>query len=275
LVASARRQTGLWHFGAPPIEPALSVLVESLEGEANLHPLGRFLMWVHLKSILETRLRLQEEWNAQHEALENCSIRQPIFIIGMPRTGSTFLHELLAQDPDNRAPRAWEVMFPISTHRPRKGHSDPRIRKAAACLWWFRRLAPEADAVYPIRAGTPHECVAIHSYTMMSEEFISTCHVPSYEDFLHASDLGPVYSWEKRFLQHLQLGGPQPKRWVLKCAWFGKPLFGLPGRGRHPDPSRSNRGRQIIKPSHPCPAPAIRAAPRPEPDRAARSQGAG
>jgi hypothetical protein len=66
-----------------------------------------------------------------------------------------------------------------------------------------------------MRARTPHECVAIHSYTLMSEEFISTCRVRAYEAFLHASDLGPVYRWQKRFLQHLQLGCPN-RRWVLK-----------------------------------------------------------
>ena len=133
----------------------------------------------------------------------------------MPRTGSTFLHELLAEDPGNRAPRIWEVMFPLPVPGLRNRKTDPRVRKAAACLWWFRRLAPGADSVYPMRALTPHECVAIQSYTLMSEEFISTCRIPTYEAFLHAADLGPAYAWEKRFLQHLQLGCPA-KRWILK-----------------------------------------------------------
>jgi hypothetical protein len=62
---------------------------------------------------------------------------------------------------------------------------------------------------------TPHECVAIQSYTFLSEEFVSTCRIPSYEAFLRGSDLTPVYKWEKRFLQYLQLGSPK-KRWVLK-----------------------------------------------------------
>jgi hypothetical protein len=89
------------------------------------------------------------------------------------------------------------------------------VRKAEASLWWFRRLAPGADSVYPMRAWTPHECVAIHSYTLLSEEFISTCHIPTYEAFLHTADLGPTYLWQKRFLQYLQLGCSN-RRWVLK-----------------------------------------------------------
>jgi len=93
---------------------------------------------------------------------------------------------------------------------------DPRVREAEAALWWFRRLVPGADSVYPLRAWTPHECVAIHSYTLLSEEFVSTCHVPTYEAFLHMADLTPVYRWQRRFLQYLQLGCSNT-RWVLKC----------------------------------------------------------
>jgi hypothetical protein len=66
-----------------------------------------------------------------------------------------------------------------------------------------------------MRARTPHECVAIHSYALMSEEFVSTGRIPTYEAFLHAADLGPVYHWQKLFLQYLQLGCPK-SRWVLK-----------------------------------------------------------
>jgi hypothetical protein len=215
LCAAARRRTGLEDFGDPPIEPALSVLTESLEKEANLHPLGRFLMRVHLRGLLETRLRLAEVWRGQPEAMASSPIRRPVFITGMPRSGSTFLHELLAQDPDNRAPRVWEVMFPIPAAAPEQLARDPRVRKAAACLWWFRRLAPQADEVFPMRACTPHECVAIHSYTLLSEEFISSCRIPGYEAFLRAADLRPAYVWQRRFLQHLQLRSPA-RRWVLK-----------------------------------------------------------
>ncbi len=214
LCTEARRRTGLEDFGDPPIEPALSVLTESLEGEADLHPLGRFLMRAHLRELLETRLRLVKAWSDRLAALEAAPIQRPVFITGIPRSGSTFLHELLAADPDNRAPRVWEVMFPVSDSADRRGR-DPRVRKAAARLWWFRRLAPRADAVHPLRAGMPQECLAIQSYTLLSEEFVSTCRVPAYEAFLHATDLGPTYSWQRRFLQHLQCDCP-PKRWVLK-----------------------------------------------------------
>jgi hypothetical protein len=197
-------------FGEPPLQPALSTLARSLHQEANLHPLGRFLMRAHLKGLLVNRLRLVEEWR---RAAPGGPIERPLFITGMPRSGSTFLHELLAQDLENRVPRVFEVMFPRAPRVSAK--RDARIGKAAACLWFFRRLAPRADSVHPLRAETPQECVAIHSHTFLSEEFVSTCHVPSYESFLHATDLTPAYGWERRFLQHLQAGAPA-RQWVLK-----------------------------------------------------------
>ena len=215
LCDAARRKTGLEDFGEPALEPYFPLLTRSLEEEANLHPLGRFLMRMHLQGLLETRLRLTELWCRQSQTMAATSVKHPIFITGTPRSGSTFLHELLAEDPGNRAPRVWEVMFPIS-HSAKPAHGpDPRIRKAAACLWWFRRFAPQADAVFPMRACTPHECVAIHSYSFLSEEFVSTCRIPSYETFLRRADLGPAYAFERRFLQHLQLGQPN-RQWVLK-----------------------------------------------------------
>jgi hypothetical protein len=107
------------------------------------------------------------------------------------------------------------VMFPVASARGGPRDEERRIRKARLSLWLFRRLAPRADAVYPMRALTPHECVAIQSYTFLSEEFISTCRIPAYESFLHSTDLTPAYAWQKRFLQHLQMGRP-PRRWVLK-----------------------------------------------------------
>ena len=128
-----------------------------------------------------------QAWSSRLEAMEASPIQRPIMITGMPRSGSSFLYELLAEDPDNRAPRVWEVMFPIPIGTGVATKVDPRVQRADFALWCFRRLAPRADAVYPMRAWTPHECVAIHSYTFLSEEFVSTCYVPTYETFFLTS----------------------------------------------------------------------------------------
>jgi LPS sulfotransferase NodH len=215
LSAEARRRSRLEDFGDPSLHPALTILVKSLEREAGLHLLGRFLVLIHLRELLETRLRLTDIWSRHAEAIDASSIQRPIFITGMPRSGSTFLHELLCADPENRAPRVWEVMFPIPAGGEPARELNSRIQKAEFSLWCFRRLAPGADSVYPMRARTPQECIAIHSYTFLSEEFVTTCHVPTYEAFLHSANLECTYAWQKRFLQYLQLDSLK-KRWVLK-----------------------------------------------------------
>ncbi|MDB6017487.1 MAG: sulfotransferase [Pedosphaera sp.] len=215
LCAEARCRTGLEDFGDPAIERRLSILVKSIESEANLHPMGRFLARMHLRELLETRLLLADAWS-KSEALDAEAIERPIFITGMPRSGSTFLHELLVQDTGSRAPLVWEVMFPLTDPAAGTRETNRRIRKTAAYLWWFRRMTPGADSFHPMRATTPHECVAIHSYTLLTQEFATIFHVPSYEAFLNAADFSPVYAWQKRFLQHLQMRRPA-KRWVLKA----------------------------------------------------------
>jgi Sulfotransferase family len=208
LCAEAQRRTGLADFGDPPLQPALSILLKSLEQEADLHPLGRMLMRIHLCDLLETRLRLAEAWKGKREALETRAIEKPVFVVGTPRSGSTFLHELLAEDPGHRAPRVWEVMFPVGAPQGGSvtGSGAPGKPRPASGGFAGSR---------PMRARTPHECVAIHSYTLLSEEFVSTCRIPAYEAFLKSADLVPAYLWQKRFLQHLDLDCPS-RRWVLK-----------------------------------------------------------
>lgn len=215
LCLEARRATGLKDFGDPPVEPPLSLLTLSLEREAHLHPLGRLLMKIHLRGLLAARLKLAAQFQIQDSSGVKSPVVRPIFIIGMPRSGSTFLHELLSLDPALRAPRVWEVMSPAEAVQPDRGWRDSRVWQAAWCLWWFRRLAPLADTVYPMRARTPHECVAIQSHTFISEEFVSTCQIPTYEAFLRRADLRPAYQWQKRFMEHLQ-NGHSSTRWILK-----------------------------------------------------------
>jgi hypothetical protein len=209
LCAAARRHARFADFGEPTIEARVSILARSLEEEAELRPRGRLLARIHLGDLLETRLRLERLWRGS-ESAEREVIERPVFITGMPRSGSTFLHELMTQDAGNRAPLVWEVMSPLP------GGMQRRIWSTAACLWWFRRIAPEADSVHPIRATMPHECVAIHSYTFLSREFVTTFRVPTYEKFLEESDFEPAYAWQKKFLQYLQIHRSK-KQWILKA----------------------------------------------------------
>jgi len=189
LCAEAQRRTGLEDFGEPPIEPGLSILVNSLATEAELHPLGRFLIRVHLRGLLETRLRLIDAWKKNAEEIASVRIKRPVFIVGMPRSGSTYLHELLSENPGYRAPRVWEVMFPIGSRDEKD--VEKRVRKAEFCLWCFRKLAPRADAVYPMRAMTPHESGSAELYIPIRGIHLHVSHSDVRSVFTqHRSDTG-------------------------------------------------------------------------------------
>ena len=124
LCAKARQMAGLDDFGGASVEQGLSVLVDSLNHEANLHPLGRFLMRTHLLDLLKTRLQLIDAWKKQSETVNASPITRPIFITGMPRSGSTFLHELLAADP--RFAGASDLGSHVSRHCRRTGPGPAR-----------------------------------------------------------------------------------------------------------------------------------------------------
>ncbi len=215
LLLTAVRQTGLEEFGDPPCEEALRVLTDSCDSEASLNLFGRIAARQHILDLLRTRLKLQSLWRRTPEIQEQ-TIDGPVFITGMPRSGTTLLHDLFAQDPGNRVPRTWEVMFPMPPPRREEFDSDPRIRKADRRLRWLRWTRPEIVKAHPIGASLPQECIAITSYSLRSDEFLEMFHIPSYEKWLRSQDMRSVYSFHRRFLNHLQWRCPGI-RWVLKA----------------------------------------------------------
>src|SRR6185503_361957 len=149
------------------------------------------------------------------------AVQRPLFVTGLPRTGTTLLHGLLAQDPASRAPLHWEMIYPSARTG---GGRDRRIARATRQLGWFHRLAPRLKAIHPVGAELPEECLIITSHSFMSLQFQTSHHVPSYEAWLEAQDMTPAYVWHHRFLQHLQVDDPS-RHWVLKAPAH---LFGLP-----------------------------------------------
>src|SRR5262249_50078072 len=143
-------------------------------------------------------------------------IREPIFITGVPRSGSTFLHGLLAQDPAHRAPLTWEVMYPSPPSVLAPHLTDRRIRRVDQQLQWLYRLAPEFRRIHSMGARLPEECVMLMSHSMLSREFSTMFYVPSYDAWLEEQDLGPAYRMHRQILQQRQLGRSD-RRWLLKA----------------------------------------------------------
>jgi hypothetical protein len=214
LLAAARRRAGADDFGDEAFREPLRRLLASLEGEARLKPLGRIGARTDLIQMLVNRLEMQRDRTA-HPAIADEQVRRPLFITGLPRTGSTFLHGLLAQDPENRVPLHWQTREPSP---PPLGSADEarRARRAERQIRMFYRLCPDFRRIHPVAAWMPEECVVILSHAFLSFQFSSTFLVPSYQNWLELQDLEPAYRLHRSFLQHLQWRRPG-QRWVLKA----------------------------------------------------------
>jgi hypothetical protein len=140
-------------------------------------------------------------------------IPEPLFIVGLPRSGTTLLHTLLACDPNHRAPLTWEVMEPSP---PTSENEDARIRRAEKKLSYLQWLAPTFQRVHAIGAKLPQECVSLMSPTFLSDQFDTMYYVPSYRIWFLNQNLLPAYRYHRCFLQHLQKR-QRARRWILKA----------------------------------------------------------
>lgn len=215
LIALAARRAGLTNYGPYPLGEPLEVLLRVLESEASLNLVGRLTARWEILRLLRNRLHLQRDWSS-HPEIARGQIEAPIFILGLPRSGTTFLHALFAQDPALRYPAHWEVMYPSPPPEPARALDDPRIRRAGRELQWFYRLAPGFRAIHLVGPSSPQECTEITNHTFASLRFDTTYRVPSYRDWLDGVDQRPIYAFHRRMLQHLQWRCPSG-RWVLKA----------------------------------------------------------
>jgi hypothetical protein len=214
LMARAERRTGLHDFGADTFREPLRRLVHSLEHEAELTLLGRLIARTDLVRFLENRLRMTAE-HRRHPEIAAAPIERPLFILGLPRTGTSILHELLAQDPANRVPMTWEVMHPWPPPERATYESDPRIAQVEKHFAGVDRLIPNFKSMHPMGATLPQECVALTAHDFASMVFHPTYRVPGYQTWLDGADLRGVYASHRRQLQYLQWRCPG-ERWVLK-----------------------------------------------------------
>jgi hypothetical protein len=214
LLRSAERRAGSASLGSWPIEEPLERLLKSYRDEARLTTLGRITVRELLVSLLENLLRLEEQ-RAQNPAIEREQVADPVFIIGLPRTGTTHLHGLISEDPANRAPFTWEVMYPAATGATQAEIDSVRARTQSR-LDWANRLAPEFMRIHPIAPDLPQECIAIHAQILMGIQFHTTHNVPSFQDWFERSAQDLAYDFHRRLLQHLQ-ANRLGRRWVLKA----------------------------------------------------------
>jgi len=215
LLERAQRSTGLSDFGDPAFREPLSRLLRAYEEESRLSPVGRVIAQRDTLRTLENRLHLVEA-RKRHPEMADAGVEAPIFVVGLPRTGSTALHELLAQDPANRVPMTWEVMWPWPFPEAAHFHDDPRIAKADRYLRATDQLIPGFKKMHRMGATLPQECCMLMNHDLMSMQLHCSNRIPSFQDWMDEQDLTPLYASHRRQLQHLQLRCPPRRGWVLK-----------------------------------------------------------
>ena len=187
------------------------MLLDCYEREADLNTIGRYAAKWDTLRCLANLLRFETEEEEDREIL-NERIERPLFITGLPRSGTTLLHSLLAEDDGFQVPRCRQTIFP---YPPRGARRDRRGRDVGRQLRMFQNLAPEMAAMHPLSADGPQECTEITAQVFRSLRFEMTHRVPSYQRWLDREGHESAYRFHKRFLQHLQRQ-QSVRRWVLK-----------------------------------------------------------
>jgi hypothetical protein len=213
LIDQAERRAGR-RFRSRDFESGLRMLFDSCQAEADLSVFGRVSLYQDTGRLLRNVLRLEQAEEEDPQVLSS-AVPAPIFITGLPRSGTTFLHMLMAEDEAAVTPLSWQVMYPYPD--PGDRGRDRRVRRAQTMLGAFNRLAPDLQGLHPIGATLPQECADITAHTAESLRFDTQFYVPSYLAWLERRGHDAAFRFHKRFLQHLQAQGAEGRRWVLKC----------------------------------------------------------
>lgn len=214
LIDEAQRRTGLRDFGDIPFEAPMRKLLQACREEAELSLFGgAAIRWDSVR-FLENLLRLCDAEKRAPEIRDE-PIEAPLIIAGLPRSGTTFLHGLLIEDPGNFVPRVWQLIHPYPGHG--RNGVDHRRQRVARQLRLFQFFAPQFRRLHPIDASSPQECSEITAHIFSSLRFDTTYRIPSYRRWLDDAGHLDAYRFHKRFLQHLQYQQRRSGRWVLKC----------------------------------------------------------
>lgn len=218
LEAASSRTAGLTEFGDPSFRPGLDRLVRSLNEEAQLSEAGRALFAERIIESLCNRLTL-EVYCARHPEILAEPIIKPVVIVGLPRTGTTMLHRILARDPHFYTANYWEVRFPSPFAGTVPGTPDPRIAAAKTEVGMMIQAMPDLLAMHPLDAELPDEEVILMEHSFLSA-MDAYANLPGYVAWLSQQDQTPAYAYLKRQLQFLQWQkrqrGEVAQRWILK-----------------------------------------------------------
>jgi Sulfotransferase family len=214
LEDGARAATGLHDFGSPYYREGLERTVDALNNEAELSDIGNVIQHATISNALIQRLKVEDTY-AQHPEIDDEVVGGPVFVIGLPRTGTTALSQLVAADPQFRSLRMWESQAPTPPPETATQDSDPRIAQAEEGLRMLDEMFPLMKTMHNSEATAATECQDLMGMSFRTFHFDGAVRVPSYLDWLMHCDMRETYTFHRRVLKLLQWHCP-PTLWHLK-----------------------------------------------------------
>ncbi len=211
----ASKATGLSDFGGEDYYEGLNVLIDSILEEKHFHSFGYFLAKGMIVEPLKNRLYLEETYKRSPE-IKDESIEGAIWVLGLPRTGSTLLHNLLALDEENRTLKRWEAAVPSPMNVDPKVDLEQRKKKAQVTDKVLHILAPDLLKKHSMGWNLPEECVMLFRDTFRSQLFGFSLGVEKYGEWLRNQNLNTAYAYYLRQLKVLQ-HQEKKTRWVFKA----------------------------------------------------------
>ena len=217
ILDQAKSETGLSDLGEPLFLEGLNRLINSINNEANLNEIGIQAQPIRIQGLLSNRLRFEEDLKKFPEILEQ-EIIAPIVIVGLPRTGSTMTHRLLASDPNHTAMLWWEGRYPALLPGEKRGDIETRMGLGKAEVDAVVAASPEALDIHPWDYKGADEEILLLEHNFLSTVPESFMALPSYSEWIEEQDHTLAYEDLKKFIQYLQWQNPgrEKKRWVLK-----------------------------------------------------------
>jgi hypothetical protein len=214
LEDGARSASGLGDFGSPYYREGLERTVKALNDEAELNELGRVMQHATISNALIQRLKIVDAYK-QHPEIAEEIVEGPVVVLGLPRTGTTALSQLVAADPQFRSLRTWESQAPTPPPEAATQHSDPRIAQAADGIAMIEQMFPEFRATVNSEAEAATECQDLMGMSFRTFHFDGVVRVPGYVEWLMRSDMRETYIFHRDVLKLLQWHC-KPNLWHLR-----------------------------------------------------------
>lgn len=222
MMAAARRRTRLSDFGDDVFRAGLSVLVEAFDRREEVHTFGRLFFREYCVGLLANRLKIQDDYK-RHPEMDRVPVKRPLFVLGLPRSGTTLLHRLLSEDPAGRTLLFWEALEPSPPPRPETYQTDPRIACARKNIDLIYKISPRIPSAHLFAAEEPEEDNNLFAHEFRAGMIGFMFDVPDFIVWLNEQDREPGYRSERRQLQLLSLY-VRGDYWVLKSPAH---LYGL------------------------------------------------